>query len=143
MADDDVFRGTVNVLGLTDFTNMPGVSLAYTDNVPTSPVSAGVHGCWYPTSMHYNSQDTNCLFLPPPWTSVLKATEKTHTEQVQHNPRNIPNADGWSYDPPPFDAMVRPNNTVRAPDLMGIREFGLGRVSLLAMYNQVSTAPPR
>ena len=45
-------------------------------------------------------------------------------------------ADGWEYDPAPSDALVRPNGTVHAPDIMGIRSHGSGRVSLLAMYYQ-------
>ena len=117
-------------------TNMPGVTMAFTDNVPPSPISAGVKGCWYPTSIHYNAQDTNCLKLPQPWTSVLKASKGSHTEPVQFNLRNQPEKDGWPMDPPPTNAPVRPNGTVHEPDLMGIRSFGRGRVALLAMWDQ-------
>lgn len=117
-------------------TNMPGVTMAFTDNIPASPVADGVKGCWYPTSMHYNAQDTNCLILPPPWTSVLKASKGSHTEPVQHNIRNQPSSDGWPMEPPPTNAPVRSNGTVHEPDLMGVRDFGSGRVALLAMWDQ-------
>ena len=92
----------------------------------------------YPTSPHYNSQNTNCLSLEGPWKSALKADPGARSEPTRYNPINTARvqSDGWPYDPPPQDAMVRPNGTVHAPDLMGIREYGLGRVALLAVYDQ-------
>ena len=116
--------------------NMPGVTMAYSDNIPASPVSAGVKGIWYPTSMHYNAQDTNCLILPSPWTSVLKAAKGSFTEPIQFNPRNQHLKGGWPMPPGPTDAPVRPNRSVHEPDLMGVREFGSGRVALLALWDQ-------
>ena len=92
----------------------------------------------YPTSPRYYSQNTNCLSLEGPWKSALKADPGARSEPTRYNPINTARvqSDGWPYDPPPQDAMVRPNGTVHAPDLMGIREYGLGRVALLAVYDQ-------
>jgi hypothetical protein len=37
--------------------------------------STGVTGVWYPTSHNYNGQMTNCLWLPPPWQTVIRASK--------------------------------------------------------------------
>ena len=81
VADNEPFTGTANVIGGIPMTRMPAVHMQYTTNVPASPVSVGVKGCWFPNDMHYNSQNTNCLYLPPPWRSVLKASKDTHTSR--------------------------------------------------------------
>ena len=108
--------------------HMPAQQIAYATDIPASPVSAGVHSIWYPVGTSYNGQHTNCLALSDAWTVVARAASSAVTEPIQW-----PSGE-WRYYPAPVDPFVRPNRTVHAPTLAGVRTFKRGRVALLPIW---------
>jgi len=104
------------------------VPLAYTDNIPESPVSEGVKGVWYPISRAYNAQHTGPLFLDEAWIVVARTSRTSHT---------VPLDLKKSADPDLLDPFVRPEGE-RSPPFFAIREYGKGRIALLNQWRQYS-----
>jgi hypothetical protein len=109
---------------LAYMTHMPRIPLIYTDQVLASPVSAGVHGVWYPSYPFYNGAHTLPLALDDHWQVVVRAMPSARTVPV-----NVDQA----ANPPPPDALVRAGG-VAAPPLFAIRPAGAGRLALVSQW---------
>jgi len=101
---------------------MPTVPLAYTNAVATSPVSTGVRGIWYPTDAYYNGAKTAPIYVDGNWQIVVQAMPSARTVPV-----NLAAA----ANPGPPNPLIRPGG-VTAPPLFAIRQYGAGRIALLA-----------
>lgn len=115
-------------------------ALAFTDAIdtPTHPVAAGVRQLWYPTDLHYNAGETAPLCLTPSgsscespgsdWTVIVRATHTAYTTAVLYNSSN-------SFHPFPPGYFQRSTPTY-APPLFAVREYGKGRVAVMAQWRQ-------
>ena len=105
-------------------TRMPRVPLAYTNQIASSPVSAGVRGIWYPIQPHYNAADTLPLALDDSWQVVVRAMPSARTVPVDLSKSAYPG---------PPHPLVRADG-VSAPPLLGIRPYGSGRIALMSQW---------
>ncbi|MFP4028524.1 MAG: hypothetical protein ACLFWL_12095 [Candidatus Brocadiia bacterium] len=99
-----------------------GVPLAYTFQIPPSPVSKGVKGIWYPTSPAYNASHTGPLAVGKPWLVVLRGSKTSKTVPVNLSESNTPDL---------LDPFIREAG-VKEPVFFAIRPFKKGRVVLVA-----------
>lgn len=100
--------------------------LAWTDQVPASPVSEGVKQVWYPVSHAYNAQHTGPVAVDGNWQVVLKASKTSLTKPVDLAKSTMPELEN------PFS---RPGG-VKEPDLAAIRPYRSGRVALVNQWRQ-------
>ncbi|MBS3762767.1 MAG: hypothetical protein KGZ25_05610, partial [Planctomycetes bacterium] len=105
-----------------------GVPLAYTSQIPPSPVSKGVKGIWYPTSPAYNASHTGPLAVGKPWLVVLRGSKTSKTVPVNLSESNTPDL---------LDPFIREAG-VKEPVFFAIRPFKKGRVALVNQWRQYS-----
>jgi len=103
------------------------VPLAWTDQVPSSPVSAGVRQVWYPTAPAYNAQQSGPIVVDASWQVVLTGSKTTVTVPVDLARSTMPVLER------PF---FRP--AVPQPALAAIRPYKSGRVALVNQWRQFS-----
>jgi hypothetical protein len=126
-----------NVGSMTNF----HASLAFTDAVVATdhPVANGVRQLWYPTDLHYNAGETAplCLTSHGPscdgadssnWTVVVRAMPTASTVAVMYN-------SSGSFHPFPPEYFQR-STPVHAPPLFAVRDYGKGRVAVMAQWRQ-------
>ena len=109
--------------------HMPRELLAFTDQVPASPVSEGVSQIWYPYSPrpHYNAGNTNPLSVSEEWEVVAKASKTSRTEPIDLSESSMPGPEG-----------VLAREGVTEPILFAVRSVRSGRVALTSQYPQFS-----
>src|SRR4029453_6198420 len=105
-------------------TRMPQTPLIYTNQVLSSPVSAGVRGIWYPSHPHYNAAQTLPLAVDGHWHVVVRAMPGSRTVPVDRSSAAYPTPPG---------ALVRPGG-VTMPPLFAIRQAGNGRMALVSEW---------
>jgi len=101
--------------------------LAFSDQVPPSPVSQGVRGVWYPYEAAYYSVMTSPLVVDDGWQVVWRASRSSVTTPVDL---------GRAGDAAP--GLLQRTAPESSPPLMAIRSRGRGRVALVAEWPEFS-----
>ncbi len=102
--------------------------LAWTDQVPPSPVSAGVRQIWYPYAHAYNAQMTGPIVVDDRWQVIVRTSPSSRTTAIdlaQSTMRVLEN---------PY---VR-SQSEREPAIAAIRHYGAGRIALINQWRQFS-----
>jgi hypothetical protein len=67
---------------VASMTRLPESPVAYTDQIPPSPLSDGVRGIWYPMRPIYHGHMTGPILVDENWQVVVKASETSITEPI-------------------------------------------------------------
>jgi len=99
--------------------------MALVDEIPASPVSAGVQTLWVPyMDFYFDNTVTSPLALSKEWKTVVQGSATSFTEPVLK-----------SIHPLPEGRLVRPEGEKR-PTLIALREYKAGRVFLCPQWSQ-------
>jgi hypothetical protein len=102
--------------------------VAWTDQIPPSPVSEGVRQIWYPVAHAYNAQQTGPILVDEHWQAVVKGSKTTRTQPVDLAKSSMPVLEK------PFS---RPGGVLQ-PDWFAIRSYRRGRIALVNQWRQFS-----
>ena len=106
------------------FDHMPGVQVAYTQEIADLPVAKEVKGIWYPISAAYNAGHTTPIEVDESWQVVLRGASTS---------TSVPVDLAKSLSPELEHAYSR-TEPVASPAFFAIRPVGSGRLALLNQW---------